>query len=72
MGKFLESCVIAVTGSFGEARPLSVLQVWVEFNGGVFVDQVDRLTTHLICSEEDYKNEATKGERKGDNKSNHT
>ena len=57
----LRRFTIAVTGDFGKVRTHEKLKQWTEKNGGKFVRKISEDVTHLVCSKEDYKNEAPLG-----------
>ena len=58
----LKRCVIAITGNFPEPRNPKALERWVVNNGGKFSSTVNQDVTHLICTWDDWKDKAPKGE----------
>ncbi|KAI9768882.1 MAG: hypothetical protein M1839_003859 [Geoglossum umbratile] len=50
----LAAFVIATSGSFGAAKRTDINR-WVEKAGGVCAANIDKHTTHLVCSWEDYQ-----------------
>ena len=53
--------MIAATGDFGQARTHEKLKQWTEHDGGKFVREISKQTTHLICSKEYYRGMAPFG-----------
>lgn len=51
----LRGYTIAVTGDFGLARPHEKMKQWIQAHGGTFMSQIDRRTTHLVCSKAHFK-----------------
>ncbi|KAI9767742.1 MAG: hypothetical protein M1840_005423 [Geoglossum simile] len=50
----LSTFVIATSGNLGKVKQTDI-QRWVEKAGGVSTPQIDKNTTHLVCSWEDYQ-----------------
>jgi hypothetical protein len=51
----LKDLVIAVGGDFGDGKSTENFKRWITSGGGKFVPTPTEETTHLICTESDWK-----------------
>jgi len=49
----LSSCTILVLGDFGHAP--AKIRTWIKYHGGTQVSRLNDSTTHLVCSEKNWK-----------------
>jgi hypothetical protein len=57
----LKDLVIAVSGEFGHGRNTENFKRWITAGGGKFVSTPTEETTHLICTDSDWKKKAHYG-----------
>jgi hypothetical protein len=57
----LKQKVIAVSGDFGPSRKHESIKRWIELNGGKYSSKVEKGVTHLVCSNEHWKNQPRAG-----------
>lgn len=52
---------IAISGDFGEGKSAENFKRWIASGGGKFVSTLTEETTHLICTESDWKKKTSTG-----------
>ncbi len=57
----LKDLVIAVSGDFGDGKTTENFKRWIGMGGGKFVSTPTEETTHLICTESDWKKKTPYG-----------
>ena len=57
----LKGLVISVSGEFGPRNTVNDIKRWIANAGGRYASNVDSNTTHLICSEHNWKTKAAQG-----------
>jgi hypothetical protein len=59
--KIFRGKVMSFSGDFGDGWSHEQMANWVKLHGGEYVREVNKETTHLICSIEDYRKKTTQG-----------
>jgi len=57
----LKNLVIAVGGDFGVGKSIENFKRWITLGGGKFVTDLTEETTHLICTDLDWKKKKSYG-----------